>query len=67
MSPVAAPADRRFHRARVKPGRRRSWWTFLKPAITGAGVVLVNTVGKKKPEKSMTVEASPARALKVAG
>ena len=41
MSAVAAPADRRFHRARVKPGRRRSWWTFLKPAIKYAGVVLV--------------------------
>ena len=27
MSPVAAPADRRFHRSHVKPARRRQWRT----------------------------------------
>ncbi len=33
MSPVAAPADKRFRRAHVKPGRRRrSWHAALKPA-----------------------------------
>jgi cell division protein FtsQ len=32
MSPVAAPADKRFRRAHVKPGRRRrTWRTALKP------------------------------------
>lgn len=32
MSPVAAPADRRFRRAHVKPGRRRqNWRSLLKP------------------------------------
>ena len=35
MSPVAAPADRRFRRAHVKPGRRRRRWVAaLKPAAT---------------------------------
>lgn len=29
MSPVAAPADRRFRRAHVKPGRRRHSWRHL--------------------------------------
>jgi cell division protein FtsQ len=31
MSPVAAPADRRFRRAHVKPARRRLWSAALKP------------------------------------
>lgn len=35
MSPVAAPADRRFRRAHVKPSRRRrSWRGLVKPALT---------------------------------
>ena len=46
MSLVAAPADRRFRRAHVKPGRRRSpWRAALRPALAmgllgalGAGV-----------------------------
>ena len=29
MSPVAAPADKRFRRAHVKPARRRQWWQRL--------------------------------------
>lgn len=32
MSPIAAPADRRFHRAHVKPARRRSWLALVGPA-----------------------------------
>jgi cell division septal protein FtsQ len=31
MSPVTAPADRRFRRAHVKPGRRRRWYAALFP------------------------------------
>ena len=41
MSPVAVSADRRFHRAHVKPGRRRSAW---QTAVIGAvkyGIVLL--------------------------
>src|SRR5262245_57615979 len=34
MSPVSAPADRRFRRAHVKPSRRRgSWRTLLRGAV----------------------------------
>jgi cell division protein FtsQ len=34
MSPVAAPSDRRFRRAHVKPGRRRGWLVATaKPAL----------------------------------
>ena len=34
MSPVAAPADRRFRRAHVKPGRRRrDWKTIARPVV----------------------------------
>lgn len=38
MSPVTAPADRRFRRAHVKPGRRRRWYAALAPV--GRYVVL---------------------------
>ena len=31
MSRVAAPADKRFRRAHVKPGRRRKWRTIARP------------------------------------
>ena len=35
MSPVAAPADRRFRRSHVKPSRRRGrWLTRVRPALT---------------------------------
>lgn len=35
MSPVAAPSDRRFRRAHLKPARRRrSWRGLVKPALT---------------------------------
>src|SRR5262245_18039599 len=44
MSPIAAPADKRFRRAHVKPGRRRRWWqSFVKPAtkyVVVAGVLV---------------------------
>lgn len=33
MSPVTAPADRRFRRAHVKPGRRRRWTALVKPFV----------------------------------
>lgn len=44
MSAVAAPADRRFRRAHVKPARRkRSWRAMVSPAIR-YGVALVAVV-----------------------
>lgn len=46
MSPVAAPADRRFRRVHTKPSRRRSRWKVLVRmlAIYGA-VVMVGSYG----------------------
>lgn len=42
MSPVAAPADRRFRRAHVKPGRRRrDWRRVFVPAARYAAIALV--------------------------
>src|SRR5437667_1862750 len=39
MSPVAAPADRRFRRAHVKPARKRSMWHALVRPLVRYGVV----------------------------
>ena len=33
MSPVSPPADKRFRRAHVRPGRRRRWRSLLRPFI----------------------------------
>jgi cell division protein FtsQ len=42
MSPVAAPADRRFRRAHVKPGRRRrDWRRFVRPIVRYGGLAIV--------------------------
>jgi cell division protein FtsQ len=42
MSPVAAPADKRFRRAHVKPGRRRrTWRAALKPLALQALLLCV--------------------------
>jgi cell division protein FtsQ len=43
MSPIAAPADRRFRRVHLKPSRRRrTWRRFVKPAARlGLGVVVL--------------------------
>ncbi len=42
MNGVAAPADRRFHRAHVKPARRRAWRALVggaaKYALAAVGV-----------------------------
>ncbi len=51
MSPVAVSADRRFHRAHVKPSRRRGAWrhvavAVLKCGIAGALVFFGATRGK---------------------
>ena len=46
MSPVAAPADRRFRRAHVKPGRRRrTWRSLVKPAVKYGVVGLLVVYG----------------------
>lgn len=40
MSPVAVSADRRFHRAHVKPGRRKTVWRMVAVAVVKYGVLL---------------------------
>jgi len=46
MSPVAAPADRRFRRAHVKPSRRRrTWQVLLRPAVKYGAVALLVAYG----------------------
>lgn len=42
MSPVAVPADKRFRRAHVKPGRRRNYWRAV--AIPAAHYALIGAV-----------------------
>lgn len=41
MSRVAAPADRRFRRAHVKPSRRRRWQAQIRPAVTWLAAAVV--------------------------
>lgn len=46
MSPVAAPADRRFRRAHLKPSRRRRHWrSLVKPAVKSGLVGLLIIYG----------------------
>lgn len=40
MTPVAVSADRRFHRAHVKPGRRRGMWRSVAIAVVKYAVLL---------------------------
>ena len=44
MSPVSAPADKRFRRAHVKPGRRRRWRTWSGPLARWGLIALVASV-----------------------
>jgi cell division protein FtsQ len=46
VSPVAAPADKRFRRAHVKPGRRRHrWQALVKPLAKYAVIALLLAFG----------------------
>ena len=45
MSPVSAPADKRFRRAHVKPARRRRLWNVLRPIVKAAVVGSIVAVG----------------------
>ena len=44
MSPVAAPADRRFRRAHVKPGRKRRLWRSLALPLARYGLTALALV-----------------------
>jgi cell division protein FtsQ len=62
MSSVAAPSDRRFRRAHVKPSRRRGGWrAFALPAAQVAGVALLVAVSVYR----LSVVAAHAHVLEV--
>jgi cell division protein FtsQ len=61
MSPVAAPADRRFRRAHVKPARRRRWYAALKPVMKYGFVVSLVVAGLYRGGQVVT----QARMLKI--
>src|SRR3981189_1513392 len=62
MSPVAAPADRRFRRAHVKPSRKRRTWKGLgSPVARKGAVALVVLYGAYR----LTSVATHAHVLKV--
>jgi cell division protein FtsQ len=44
MRAIAAPADKRFRRVHVKPGRRRSWRSVVRPSLKYAVLALLTTV-----------------------
>lgn len=46
MSPISAPADKRFRRAHIKPARRRGKWRgLIRPAVTYGVLVLIAVFG----------------------
>jgi cell division protein FtsQ len=45
VSAVAAPADRRFRRAHVKPARKRGHWQTVKPLVTCAALAVALAYG----------------------
>jgi cell division protein FtsQ len=62
MSPVAAPADKRFRRAHVKPGRRRrQWQAIVRPAIKVALLAVALSYGLYR----MTAVAAQAHVLQI--
>ena len=44
MSPIAAPADKRFRRAHVKPARRRGAWRGLVKPVLKYGLLTLAAV-----------------------
>ncbi len=62
MTPVAAPADKRFRRSRVSPARKRRWWqprwwTIARVGTTClvAGFALYHTIGFVLASDALTV------------
>jgi len=62
MTPVAAPADKRFRRSRVSPARKRQWWKpswWTVARVGGASVVvafaLYHTIGFVLASDALTV------------
>lgn len=69
MSPVAAPADRRFRRAHVKPARRRRRWpALLKPAATWAlAIALAGYAAYRLTDVVVHAHALQVRQISVRG
>jgi cell division protein FtsQ len=61
MSAVSARTDRRFRRAHVKPGRRRRWYTPLKPLLGWMAVAAALGYGAYRT----SIVAAPAHVLMV--
>ena len=61
MTPVAAPADKRFRRSRVSPARKQRWrpslWTIarLAAAVIVVGFALYQTIGFVLASEALTV------------
>jgi cell division protein FtsQ len=62
MTPVAAPADKRFRRSRVSPARKRRWWppswgtvARVGAAFTVLAFVLYHTIGFVLASDALTV------------
>ncbi len=61
MTPVAAPADKRFRRSKVSPGRKRrwrpSWWTVARvgAACLVVGFALYHTISFVLASEALTV------------
>jgi cell division protein FtsQ len=61
VTPVAAPADKRFRRSRVSPARKQrwrpSWWTIarLAAAVIVVGFALYQTIGFLLASEALTV------------
>ena len=62
MSPVAVPADRRFHRAHVKPARRRAAWRTVVVSLVKYGV-LATLVGALVVRTHTFLTTSPRLAI----
>jgi cell division protein FtsQ len=46
VSPISAPADKRFRRAHIKPARRRGKWRgLIRPGVAGGVLVLIAVFG----------------------
>jgi len=66
---VSAPNDKRFRRAHVKPGRKRSWFAFSRrrAAVLAVTAVVVLFAGYRSFELVMSAEALTVTRITVSG
>ena len=69
MTPVSTPADKRFRRAHVSPGRRRGWLRVSWPKAAGvvAGVAIVVYGLNRGTKLLLSADALAVRRIAVAG